>query len=64
MAKRCMTGVYPLYYEMKKATAEEINPHNLYKGLDVAVAGGGASAMEEALYLADICKSVTIQGKV
>ena len=33
---------------------------NLYKGLDVAVAGGGASAMEEALYLSDICKSVTM----
>lgn len=33
---------------------------NLYKGLDVAVAGGGSSAMEEALYLADICKSVTM----
>ena len=33
---------------------------NLYKGLDVAVVGGGASAMEEALYLADICKSVTM----
>ena len=33
---------------------------NLYKGLDVAVAGGGASAMEEALYLADICKTVTM----
>ena len=33
---------------------------NLYKGLDVAVAGGGASAMEGALYLSDICKSVTM----
>lgn len=33
---------------------------NLYKGLDVAVAGGGSSAMEEALYLADICKTVTM----
>lgn len=33
---------------------------NLYKGLDVAVAGGGNSAMEEALYLADICKSVAM----
>ena len=33
---------------------------NLYKGLNVAVAGGGASAMEEALYLSDICKSVTM----
>jgi thioredoxin reductase (NADPH) len=33
---------------------------NLYKGLDVAVAGGGNSAMEEALYLSYICKSVTM----
>lgn len=33
---------------------------NLYKGLDVAVVGAGSSAMEEALYLADICKSVTM----
>ena len=33
---------------------------NLYRGLDVAVVGGGASAMEEALYLADICKNVTM----
>lgn len=40
MAKRCMTGVYPLYYEMKKAMAEEINPHNLYKGLELAFTGG------------------------
>lgn len=33
---------------------------NLYKGLDVAVAGGGSSALEEALYLSEICKSVTM----
>ena len=33
---------------------------NLYKNKDVAVVGGGASAMEEASYLADICKSVTM----
>ena len=33
---------------------------NLYKGLNVAVVGAGSSAMEEALYLADICKSVTM----
>lgn len=33
---------------------------NLYKGKDVAVAGGGSSALEEALYLSDICKTVTI----
>jgi thioredoxin reductase (NADPH) len=33
---------------------------NLYKGQDVAVVGGGNSAMEEALYLSEICKTVTI----
>ena len=33
---------------------------NLYKGKDVAVVGTGNSALEEVLYLADICKSVTI----
>ncbi len=33
---------------------------NLYKGMNVAVAGGGNSAMEEALYLSEICKSVTM----
>jgi len=33
---------------------------NLYKGQDVAVIGGGNSAAEEALYLSNICKSVTI----
>lgn len=33
---------------------------NLYKEKDVAVVGGGNSALEEALYLSDICKSVTI----
>lgn len=32
----------------------------LYKGQDVAVVGGGSSALEEALYLSDICRSVTI----
>ena len=32
----------------------------LYKDKDVAVVGGGNSALEEALYLSDICKSVTI----
>ncbi len=33
---------------------------NFFKGQDVAVVGGGNSALEEALYLADICNSVTI----
>ena len=33
---------------------------SLYKKEDVAIVGGGNSALEEALYLASICKSVTI----
>ena len=31
-----------------------------YKDLDVAVIGGGNTAVEEALYLANICRSVTL----
>ena len=33
---------------------------NLYKDKDVIVVGGGNSALEESLYLANICKSVTL----
>lgn len=33
---------------------------NFFRDMDVTVIGGGNSALEEALYLADICKSVTI----
>ena len=33
---------------------------NFYKGLDVAVVGGGDSALQEAIYLSSICKSVSI----
>lgn len=33
---------------------------NLYKGEDVSIVGGGNSALEEAIYLSNICKSVTI----
>lgn len=33
---------------------------NLYKDQDVAVVGGGNSALEEALYLSKICRSVTL----
>lgn len=32
----------------------------LYRGQDVAVAGGGDTAMEEAAYLAGLCSSVTL----
>lgn len=32
----------------------------LYKGKDVAVIGGGMSALEEALYLSKICSTVTL----
>jgi thioredoxin reductase (NADPH) len=31
-----------------------------YKGKDVAIVGGGDTAMEETLYLSNICKSVTV----
>jgi thioredoxin reductase (NADPH) len=31
-----------------------------YKNLDVAIVGGGNTAVEEALYLANICKKVTL----
>lgn len=40
MAKRNMIGINPLYYEMKKASAEEINYHNIYHGLELAFTGG------------------------
>lgn len=33
---------------------------NLYKNQDVSIVGAGNSALEEALYLAEICKTVTI----
>ena len=32
----------------------------LFKNQDVSIIGGGNSALEESLYLSDICKSVTI----
>ena len=40
IAKRHMVGINPLYYEMKKAKAEQINPQNMYNGLRLAFTGG------------------------
>ena len=40
IAERCMDGINPLYYEMKKANAEEINYQNIYNGLKLAFTGG------------------------
>ena len=40
IAERCMKNVNPLYYEMKKANAEEINYQNIYNGLKLAFTGG------------------------
>lgn len=40
MAERVMQGVNPLYYEMKKANAQEINYQNIYDGLVLAFTGG------------------------
>jgi hypothetical protein len=36
VAERNMQGIVPLYYEMAKAGAEEINPENIYKSLILA----------------------------
>lgn len=40
LAEKCMEGVNPLYYEMKKANAEIINNQNIYNGLKLAFTGG------------------------
>lgn len=40
LAKECMEGVNPLYYEMKKAKEELVNPENIYEGLRLAFTGG------------------------
>ena len=40
IAKRCMKGINPLYYEMKKANAEILTPKSMYEGLKLAFVGG------------------------
>ena len=39
VAERNMEGIVPLYYEMKKAKSEDINPENIYNGLIHAFTG-------------------------
>lgn len=45
IAKRHMEGINPLYYEMKRAKAEEINFKNMYEGLILAFTGGNIGAI-------------------
>jgi hypothetical protein len=45
IAKRHMEGINPLYYEMKKAKAEQINFKNMYEGLILAFNGGNIGAI-------------------
>lgn len=45
IAKRHMVGINPLYYEMKKAKAEQINPQNMYNGLKLAFTGGNIGSI-------------------
>lgn len=40
IAKRCMNGINPLYYEMKKAKSEIITSNSIYNGLRLAFTGG------------------------
>lgn len=47
IAKRNMQNndIVPLYYEMKKADANILNPHSLYNGLETAYTGGNIGAI-------------------
>ena len=40
LAKSCMEGINPLYYEMHKAKKTKITPENIYNGLKLAFTGG------------------------
>lgn len=40
VAKRNMTGIVPLYYNMKKTAPNELNPNTIYNGLKSAFTGG------------------------
>ena len=40
IAERNMNGIVPLYYNMRKAQPTELNPENIYAGLNAAFVGG------------------------
>ena len=40
IAERNMNGIVPLYYNMRKAQPTELNPKNIYAGLNAAFVGG------------------------
>ena len=51
VAKRNMSDIVPLFYDMEKAKSELIIPENLYKGLSLAYTGGNIG-----IYSNDISK--------
>lgn len=65
------TGVVPRKLNLEKE--EELSGHGIsycaicdgffFKNKDVIVVGSGSSALEDAVYLSDLCKSVTIVSK-
>lgn len=65
------TGVVPRKLNLEKE--EELTGHGIsycaicdgffFKNKDVVVVGSGSSALEDAVYLSDLCKSVTIISK-
>ena len=63
IAKRCTKGVYPLYYEMKKANAEEINPHSIYRGLELAFTGGRIGGISNDITKIWNSGNITEEGK-
>ena len=63
MAKRVTKDVYPLYYEMKKANAEQITPHNLYKGLELAFTGGRIGSISNDITKIWNSGEITEEGK-
>lgn len=49
IAERNMKNIVPLYYNMKKAKSIEINPSNIYTGLEAAYTGGNIGIYSNAM---------------